>query len=138
MKQLIKSEDEAKIESLLRYYLYKIFDESKYPSNDKYRLKDFSKVKISEKEELENPFPEKKEEIIQNLESKYEHIINQIQIFKENINSLNCLIKEFQKSLLPIIHKDVRFLKGSCYLEKELNKSKFISFFRQHLHFVSK
>lgn len=124
MIQLIKIEDETKIESLLRYYLYKIVDESGYPSNDKYRLKYFMRVKISNEEELENPFPEK-EDIIKDLELKYDDISKQISNFEENINSLNCLIEKFQQSLTPIIDKDILGLKGSCYIEKELNKSKF-------------
>ena len=113
----------------MRYYFYKIFDESKSPNSDRYRLKDFNIVKISDEEELENPFPEKKEDIIKDLESKYEDISKQINKFKENINSLNCLIEKFQQSLTPIIDRNILGLKGSCHIEKELNKSKFRSFF---------
>lgn len=129
LEQLIKSDDDTKIELLLRYYFYKIFDESKSPNSDRYRLKDFNIVKISDEEELENPFPEKKEDIIKDLESKYEDISKQINKFKENINSLNCLIEKFQQSLTPIIDRNILGLKGSCHIEKELNKSKFRSFF---------
>ena len=101
--------------------MYKIYDEYTHPKSDKYRLKDFSRVKISEKEDLENPFPTEKEIIIRDLELNYDNISNRIKLFNDNISNLNQFIVDFQKSLGYVIDNGVYELKGRCIIDEKLS-----------------
>ncbi len=88
--------DKDKIGLLLRYYLFKIVDQSQNPTSGEYSLTHFDKETFDDVVDIENPFPEKKEIIIQDLIKRYADLANQIKDFDKNIRKLNDLITNFQ------------------------------------------
>lgn len=124
--------DETKMDSLLRYYLYKIVDEFSHPESHEYRLDHFEEYSING-ESLKNPFPDKQEIILQDMKTRFADIVNQIIDFNKDIEALNQSISDFQGSLKSVIDtSDLVGLKGNCPMEAQLNyKTKIRSFFHR-------
>jgi hypothetical protein len=131
--------DKDKIELFVRYYLYKIVEANTPNKNSDYSLSHLDRIKISENEDLYNPFPEKENDIIQDLKLNYSNNRKVMDEFDRDITTVNTLILEFQNSLRSIIDNSITGLKGSCTKEKQLSYFYGIkSFFTRCWHFVSK
>lgn len=122
---------ESKINSLFDYYLHKIVDALPY-QNFPYRLEHFEKIYEGVGREFSNPFPEREEEIKQDMFSIYTKVRDAISIFDECRKDLNLLILKFADSLKPVIDND---LKGSCLKEREFGSRNKLNFvFRKQRH----
>jgi hypothetical protein len=133
LKPVVSSNDEQKIELLLRYYLYKIADENSRPCSQGYRLTHLDKANFDGKE-VQNPFPGFENDIIEDLKKRYTDKANSINEFQNRIKILYQHISEFQKSLSRIVANEI---KGVCSKENQLNfTTRFKSKFSRHKHSV--
>jgi hypothetical protein len=112
--------DKDKIELFLRFYLCKIVEENRNPNIQEQRFKRLDKENFNGSE-VENPFPNKKESITQDLIRRFPDLANRINDFNIDIIIFNRLISDFQKSLRFVIDNGVTGLKGSCPKEKQLS-----------------
>ena len=102
---------------LFNYYLHKLDDALPY-RDFQYRLEHFEKLYDGAGREVSNPFPEREEEIKQDMVSIYIQVRDVMPILDECRITLNMLILMFMRSLEPITDND---LKGICSKEKELS-----------------
>ena len=73
-----------------------------------------------------------KEKIIRDLKSNYNKISKQINMLKGDIDKIDLLVSDLQKSLKYITEKELLGLKGTCNIEKQLCQGRIKSFFRRN------
>jgi methyl-accepting chemotaxis protein len=130
LKKITGSNDDEKIHLLLRYYLVKIKDASRF-SDIKKSINDlqqpFKEIDVGGRDIISNPFPEKEEEIRKEMLEKYTNNLESLNAFNTDISNLRQLISDFQDLLTPIIKTDSKKLQGICSEEKSSKIYKIIS-----------
>jgi hypothetical protein len=76
-------------------------------------------IKYLTNNDFSNLFPEKLEELKEDIKSRGQNIINIINGLKDKINNINTFISNFQELLESIIDRSHTQLKGVCPIEKQ-------------------
>lgn len=137
LRNLIQDKDNEKIELLMRFWLYKIYETSQPDTDVDYKLMDFASIKLSENEKIYNPYKEHEEKIKESLKTHHSKHCKVIDGFNRDITIINKLILDFQNSLRSVIDNSITGLKGSCPKEEQLTYLYGVkSFFSSHWHSV--
>lgn len=139
MKQITGSNDDNEIKELSRFYLATLVAFTQPKTDTEYKIKHLSNELNTFNETLHNPFPENLPQLRTNMELNRCGIIRSLEVLKNDVNKLNNLISDFQKSLKPVIDNSVSGLKGNCPIDNQLKYWFLIkSFFHRRLHSVLK
>jgi hypothetical protein len=113
--QIIQSNDDKKLNTLLKDYLSNIV----YVYNSNKDTYTEYQIKYLTNNDFSNLFPEKLEELKEDIKSRGQNIINIINGLKDKINNINTSISNFQELLESIIDRSHTQLKGVCPIEKQ-------------------
>ncbi len=120
----LEKEDEEKVYDLFLYYLVKADDVIEWidnPDSIQYRLYHLESLIDLNGNIYSIQFPEKIENIRNDISSRYKEIIKVIEELNKDLIYFGDMIGKFKDALKPIIDNGVLGIKGKCSIEEQLS-----------------